>query len=45
MNVMGIEILLLVIFLIFITCACFILMECEFCACSETPTMSETEEL
>ena len=45
MNVMGIEIILLVIFLICITCTCFILMECEFCVCLETSPMSETEEL
>ena len=47
MNVMGPEIIMLVVFLIMVTCTCFILMECEFCVCieSETPPMSETEEL
>lgn len=55
MNVMGQEIIMLFIFILMITCTCFILMECEFCIChesethpmseSETPPMSETEEL
>jgi len=44
---MGPEIIMLVVFLIMVTCTCFILMECEFCVCieRETPPMSETEEL
>ena len=44
---METEILLIAVSLIIITCMCFILMECEFCTCieSETPPMSETEEL
>ena len=46
MIVMGTEIILLVVFVIIVTCMCFIFMECELCECceSETNPMSERED-
>ena len=49
MIVMGTEIILLVVFVIIVTCMCFIFMEgelCECCECCERETnpMSESED-